>query len=240
VVSFQTIQATLARIEQAAQRSGRTGDEIRLIAVSKQKPLADIINAYEAGVRHFGENRSEELEKKAQALSHLTDLKWHFIGHLQSRQSKAVAQYAHYFHALDRLKIAQSLSAKLVEQQRRLSVFIQVNVSGEESKSGFACQNWQQDTSQLEALIEVVKAVHQLPQLDLLGLMTMAPFDVNEQNLRTIFKKIAALSRCLRDKLPEINASQLSMGMSGDFEIAIEEGATHVRIGSAIFGARAT
>jgi len=240
VVSFQTIQATLARIEQAAQRSGRTGDEIRLIAVSKQKPLADIINAYEAGVRHFGENRSEELEKKAQALSHLSDLKWHFIGHLQSRQSKTVAQYAHYFHALDRLKIAQSLSAKLVEQQRTLPVFIQVNVSGEESKSGFACQNWQQDTSQLEALIEVIKAVHQLPQLDLLGLMTMAPFDANEQSLRSIFKKIAALSRCLHDRLPEINASQLSMGMSGDFEIAIEEGATHVRIGSAIFGARAT
>ena len=234
----QAVQATLARIKQAAQRANRSAKEIILVAVSKQKPIEDIVTAYNAGVRHFGENRAEELEEKALSLSHLTDLNWHFIGHLQTRQSKAIAQYAHCFHAVDRVKIAERLSSHLMELERNLPIFIQINTSGEESKGGFVCNNWQNDAPQTEALLQSIKDIAALPKLQVLGLMTMAPFDATEEVLHTIFKSMAALSAYLQKKLPEIPALQLSMGMSGDFEIAIEEGATHVRIGSAIFGKR--
>ena len=237
--SHSTIQTVIDRISHAAQRSGRTKEDITLVAVSKQKPINDIVTAYDLGIRHFGENRTEELEKKAIALSHLTELKWHFIGNLQSRQSGSVAQYAHYFHAIDRLKIAQRLSEKLTALNRDLFVFIQVNVSGEASKSGFQCDNWQHDVEQSTALIQAIKDISVLPHLNLLGLMTMAPFDASEDVYHSIFKNMANLSAYVQKQLPNVSAQQLSMGMSGDFEIAIEERATYVRIGSAIFGARA-
>lgn len=227
----QAVQAIRDRIEQAAQRVRRSSADITLVAVSKQKPIEDIVTVYDAGIRNFGENRAEELEEKAQALSHLSDLKWHFIGHLQTRQSKAVAQYAHYFHAVDSVKIAKRLSSQLVELNRDLLVFIQVNTSGEESKGGFRCDNWQQNKQQFEELMQAMQEIAKLPKLQILGLMTMAPFDATEDMLHKIFKSMAELSAYLP-------AQQLSMGMSGDFEIAIEEGATHVRIGSAIFGKR--
>ncbi len=233
------IHTTLARIEHAAQRSGQSAEQITLIAVSKQKPMADIIKAYEAGIRHFGENRCDELEKKAHALSHLKDINWHFIGQLQSRQVKTVAEYAHFFHALDRVKIANSLSDKLLTFNRTLPVFIQVNVSGEETKSGFNCEHWQQDKQQINDLISAIQQIMQLPRLRVLGLMTMAPFNAPEEDLRKIFRRMADLSGYLKENLNDPAISCLSMGMSGDFEIAIEEGATHVRIGSAIFGTRA-
>lgn len=234
----QAVQDIQDSIAQAAQHSGRKAEDITLVAVSKTKPIEDIITAYEAGVRHFGENRSEELTEKAEALSHLTDLKWHFIGHLQSRQSQPISQYAHYFHTVDRTKIAKTLSAQLVELKRDLPVFIQVNVSGEESKGGFACENWATDSQQVDELVNSIKEIDALPNIEVLGLMTMAPFNVPEETLRPIFKNLAGLSARLQEKLPEMSAQQLSMGMSGDFEIAIEEGATLVRIGSAIFGQR--
>ncbi len=237
--SHSTLQNVVERISQAAKHSGRTEKNITLVAVSKQKPIEDIIVAYEAGVRNFGENRSEELEEKATALSHLTDLKWHFIGNLQSRQSSLIAQYAHYFHAIDRFKIVQRLSEQLTTFNRSLSVFIQVNVSGEASKNGFQCDNWQHNADQSINLIQTVKEMTALPHINLLGLMTMAPFNASEDIYRNIFKNMAGLSTYLREQLPEIPAQQLSMGMSDDFEIAIEEGATYVRIGSAIFGERA-
>jgi len=234
----QAIQTIYTRIAQAAQRAGRSAEEITLVAVSKRKSIEDILAVYETGVRHFGENRVEELEEKAIALSYLADLKWHFIGQLQTRQSKPVAQYAHYFHAVDRLKIAQRLSSQLIEFNRSLPVFIQVNVSGEASKGGFLCDNWQNNLQQSEDLLQAIKAIIKLPNLKVLGLMTMAPFNAPEETLHPIFNNMANLSAYLRDKLPDIPIQQLSMGMSGDFEIAIEEGATYVRIGSAIFSER--
>lgn len=234
----QTIQATYTRIAQAAQRAGRSAEQITLVAVSKRKPIEDILAVYQTGVRHFGENRAEELEEKAIALSHLTDLQWHFIGHLQTRQSKPVAQYAHYFHAVDRVKIAQRLSSQLIEFNRSLPVFIQVNLSGEISKGGFPSDNWQNDAVQSENLIQAIKTIADLPNLKVLGLMTMAPFNAPEDTLHRIFNNMATLSHYVHNKLPAIPVQQLSMGMSGDFEIAIEEGATYVRIGSAIFGER--
>lgn len=228
----EAIQVIQRRIIQAAERAQRNSADITLVAVSKQKSIAHILAAYEAGLRHFGENRTEELAEKAIALAHLTDLKWHFIGHLQSRQSQVVAQYAHYFHALDSLKIAARLSEQLVKFKRNLSVFVQVNISGEVSKSGFDCQQPQQ----IKALIETLQQITMLPNLSIQGLMTMAPWDAPEATLHTIFSNMTALAHDLQIQLPHI--TQLSMGMTDDFEIAIEEGATYVRIGRAIFGER--
>lgn len=234
----QTIQAVRDRMAQAAQYAQRNPDDITLIAVSKQKPIADIIAAYEAGVRHFGENRTEELAEKSIALAHLTDLKWHFIGHLQSRQSQEVAKYAHYFHALDRVSIAEHLSNQLTKLDRQLSVFIQVNVSGEATKGGFICHPWQTQSQQLEILIQSIKQIVTLPNLSIQGLMTMAPWNASDATLHSIFKNMAELALYLPTQLSNLPILQLSMGMSGDFEIAIMEGATHVRVGSAIFGER--
>jgi len=234
----QAMQAIQNRIAQAAQGAGRNAEDITLVAVSKTKPIEAIITAYEAGIRHFGENRADELEEKAVALNHLKDLKWHFIGHLQTRQSKPIVRYAHYFHAVDRVKIAQHLSTQLQTLKRNLPVFIQVNVSGEESKSGFKCNDWQKDIQQIETLIQAIKEIATLPNIQILGLMTMAPFNAPEDTLRPIFQNMETLSQYLSEQLSDMTINQLSMGMSGDFEIAIEEGATHVRIGSAIFGKR--
>ncbi|MEN8219991.1 MAG: YggS family pyridoxal phosphate-dependent enzyme [Pseudomonadota bacterium] len=232
----QLVENVLNRIQQAADRADRSADNVTLVAVSKTQPVEDILAAYQAGIRHFGENRAEELAEKAIQLSHLKDLQWHFIGHLQTRQSKPVAEHAHYFHAVDRVKIAEHLSRQLQELDRTLPVFIEVNVSGEESKGGFNCANWENDQEQRDILLEAVKAIAALPNLSIRGLMTMAPFKAPEDIIRNIFKRLHQLSEWLNAELPELKAKELSMGMSGDFEIAVEEGATHVRVGSAIFG----
>ena len=232
----QLIENVLNRIQQAAYRVNSSADNVTLVAISKTQPIEDIIAAYEVGIRHFGENRAEELAEKAAQLSHLKDLQWHFIGHLQSRQSKSVAEHAHYFHAVDRVKIAEQLSKQLQELDRSLPVFIEVNVSGEESKGGFSCTDWENNQEQRDTLLEAVKTIAALPNLNIRGFMTMAPFKAPEDTIRTIFKRLHQLSDWLNAELPELKAKELSMGMSGDFEIAVEEGATHVRVGSAIFG----
>lgn len=226
------------RIEHAAQAVARNPAEITLVAVSKTKPIEDLVAAYEAGIRHFGENRAEELAEKAQALQHLTDIHWHFIGHLQSRQSKPVADYAECFHAVDRVKIAERLSQQLQERERTLAVYIEVNISGEENKGGFTGVDWENNAEQRAVLQEAVQTIMALPHLKILGLMTMAPFRAPEAEIRSIFQRLRGLSVWLNQALPTLNAHGLSMGMSGDFEIGIAEGATCVRVGSAIFGGR--
>ena len=137
----------LQRMQVAAERVGRTADEITLVAVSKTKPVEDILAAYAAGIRHFGENRAEALAEKAQTLAHLTDIQWHFIGHLQTRQSQPIAEHAHCFHAVDREKIAVRLSNQLQGTGRTLPIFIELNISGEASKGGFAMSAWEQDVT---------------------------------------------------------------------------------------------
>ncbi|KPA16795.1 hypothetical protein MHK_002981 [Candidatus Magnetomorum sp. HK-1] len=234
----QLIENVLHRIQQAAEHAGHPANAITLVAVSKTKPVEDIVVAYEAGIRNFGENRAEELAEKAVKLSHLKDLQWHFIGHLQTRQSKFVAENAHFFHAVDRLKIAKRLSNQLQELGRTLPVFIEINVSGEESKEGFNCADWENNQEQRDTLLESVKNIADLSNLNVCGLMTMAPYNAHKKIIRSIFSRLRRLSEWLNTKLPELGARELSMGMSNDFEIAVEEGATHVRVGSAIFGAR--
>lgn len=225
------------RIDAAATRAGRTPESITLVAVSKTQPFALIEAAYAAGQRDFGENRLDELWEKvalAQAAG-LDEIRWHMIGTIQSRKTaQAVGPFA-LIHSVDRLKIAQRLSRDATAAQHVLSVLLEVNVSGETSKHGFTP----------EELLEVGPVMQSLPQLRVRGLMTMAPYVADEQTIRSTFRGL----RLLRDQLvadrrtadnPAATWPDLSMGMTNDFELAIEEGATIVRIGSAIFGARTT
>ena len=239
--NIQTIQQQIA---QAAEQAGRDSDEITLIAVTKTWP-ADVVTAvYRAGIRHVGENRVEEfVPKRAEVTAELgadSGLVWHFVGSLQSRKTDEVADQADCFHALDRLKIARRLSKRLVENGRVLPCFVQVNISGEDNKFGLEADNWEEDKQQRQQLLKSLRQIAQLPHLRIIGLMTMAPWQVEETVIRRVFRRTRALRDWLQAELPDLDLSQLSMGMTDDFLIAVEEGATHVRIGRAIFGERET
>lgn len=230
------------RIAWAAERAQRTASEITLVAVTKTFPAEVVVAAYEAGMRHFGENRAGELaEKRAEVEAILGDdsgIVWHLIGPLQSRKTTLAADHADYFHALDRIKIARRLSSRLQETGRTLPVLIQVNVSGEESKHGFDATRWEEDEQQRRRLREVAQDVARRPGLDLRGLMTMAPWEAEPEVIQGVFRRTHALATWLEEVAPETPWTELSMGMTDDFELAIEQGATHVRVGRAIFGSR--
>ena len=239
----QRYELVQQRIGQAAGRAGRDPAEITLVAVTKTWPAEVVIAAHEAGMRHFGENRPEELAEKRPAVEAVlgadNGIVWHCIGPLQSRKTNLAADYADVFHALDRLKIANRLSRQLEENGRSLPVFLEVNVSGEGSKAGFDGSNWENSATQRQQLRKGIETVAELPGLHLQGLMTMAPWDVEETLIRSVFQRTRKLAAWLHEAAAPINVTQLSMGMTDDFEIAIEEGATHVRVGRAIFGPRA-
>lgn len=234
--------AVLDQITQAAHLSQRSPNEITLIAVTKTWPIEVILAAYEAGLRHFGENRTFELAEKRPLieaqLGQDSGIQWHFIGHLQSRKAKEVAQFADTFHALDRVKIAKKLQTHLGEINRRLNVFIEVNVSGEMSKSGVLCSQWENDATQQADLRKVAKAVLDAPNLKLVGIMTMAPWGAPPSDIKTIFSRTRQLARWLENDVKCQRPLNLSMGMTDDFDIAISEGATHIRVGRALFGDR--
>jgi len=236
------LSAVQQRIEESAARAGRQSSEITLVSVTKTWPTEVLVAAYHAGIRNIGENRAEELERKRLELQNAfpadDPLIWHLIGTLQSRKTKLAAQYADMFHALDRLKVAKRLSVQVSELGRTLPLLLEVNLSGEASKSGFDANNWEESATQQEKLRTVVQTVAQLPGLRLQGLMTMAPWEVEETVLRTVFRRTRLLRDWLQSELPQLSLPHLSMGMTDDFEIAIEEGATIVRIGRAIFGTR--
>ncbi len=219
-----------ARMAKAAQRAGRRSDEITLVAVSKTKPFAAIAAAYAAGQRDFGENRVEELWPKVEAARQagFDDIRWHLIGTVQSRKTaEAVGPFA-LVHSVDRVKIADRLSRDAMQAGCVMSVLIEVNISGESSKHGFTPTELRETAAHLLAL----------PGVQICGLMTMAPLEAEAEATRTVFRAL----RELRDELAQRYSGnawrQLSMGMTNDFEVAIEEGATLVRIGSAIFGER--
>jgi pyridoxal phosphate enzyme (YggS family) len=238
VERYEQVQRRMAA---AAARVGRTADAVTLVAVTKTWPAETLLAAYGAGMRHFGENRTVELAEKRPLieaqLGHDSGIVWEFIGTLQSRQTQVVADLADSLHALDRLKIAERLSRQLVENGRSLPIFLEINVSGEASKSGFQMSRWEMDATQREQLRKGVEIVNKLPGLKLVGLMTMAPWEAADDEIRTVFRR----TRLLRDWLETavgMPLPQLSMGMTDDFEIAIEEGSTHVRVGRALFGSR--
>jgi pyridoxal phosphate enzyme (YggS family) len=213
------------RIDAAARGSGRSPADVKLIAVSKTKPAASIREVYALGQRAFGENYAQELAAKAEALSDLADIEWHFIGHLQTNKAKIVAKFAHTAHALDSTALAREIGKRAAkERAAALPVLIEVNVGGEPQKSGATPGE----------IAEVIAAVRAEPSLALRGLMTMPPAG-DLDGARRVFETLALL-RNLHGGIAAL--PELSMGMSEDLEVAVACGASYVRIGRAIFGER--
>ena len=240
-----SLQHIRERIAAACDRANRSPDEITLVAVSKKKPVADVLEALAAGVRHFGENRVGEALQKIPAVNKQTDTRpvWHMVGHIQSRKTKDVIPVFDVIESVDRLKIARYISRLTGEYndehgtQRVMPVLMEVNISGEDTKYGFEASGWKDDSAIRNNLWQAVQTVHDLPHLELRGLMTLAPFYDDPERTRPVFAALADLRDTLRDEF-DIALPDLSMGMTSDYEIAIEEGATIVRIGRAIFGER--
>ncbi|MCS7088161.1 MAG: YggS family pyridoxal phosphate-dependent enzyme [Thermoflexales bacterium] len=229
------------RIAEAALRAGRTPESVLLVAVSKTMPPEVVREAFEAGQRDFGENRVEEALPKMRTVGHDEQLRWHMIGHVQSRKARDVAGAFVLVHSVDSLKLARKLNDH-VPEGRAQEVLLECNVSGEASKYGFALHGWEHDAARFEAFAQEVAAILALPRLRVRGLMTMAPIVEAPEQARPFFASLRALRDALRARFPdqpEATFEHLSMGMTDDFEAAIAEGATIVRIGRAIFGARA-
>ncbi len=227
----ENIATIREQIQRAATRAGRDARQIALMAVTKTHPPERIREAYVAGLRVFGENRVQEFSTKASTLSDLPAAEWHMIGHLQTNKAGKAAELFSSIDSIDSLKLAEKLNAAARALNKTLQVLIEVNVGGEAAKSGVAL-----DSPDLEELLE---AAPRLESLRVEGLMTIPPFAEDPEEARLYFRKL----RRLRDqiaarKLPAISMAVLSMGMSHDFEVAIEEGSTCVRIGTAIFGER--
>lgn len=224
----RNIAAVRSRIEQACRRAGRDPAQVRLLPVSKTVEIPRIRLAHQAGCRVLGENKVQEAREKAEALAEL-DIRWSIIGHLQTNKAKQVARWADEFQALDSLRLAEALDRRLQAEGRGLDVLVQVNSSAEASKFGLAPA-------------DVPTFVRQLPvysSLRVRGLMTLALFSADEMRVRACFVRMRELREVLRQVVPGgVSIDELSMGMSGDFEVAVEEGATVVRVGQAIFGAR--
>ncbi len=219
------------RIAAATRRAGRRSEEIVLMAVSKTQSLERIREAYDAGQRLFGENRVQEFAAKAGALQDLREADWHMIGHLQTNKAAKTAELFRAVDSVDSLKLAEKLDAAARKLGRKLDALIEVNVGGEKVKSGAAPGSF--------ALEELLLAAPQLDTLVFRGLMTVPPFTDDPEGSRPYFRKLRELRDAIASrKLPSVALDQLSMGMSHDFEIAIEEGSTCVRVGTAIFGER--
>lgn len=204
--------------------------ECKLIAVSKTKPLEDLREAYKAGIRDFGENKVQEIQAKQPEMP--ADTRWHMIGHLQSNKVKYIAPFVHLIHGVDSFKLLQEINKQGKKIDRQLSVLIQMHIAEEESKFGF-------DQAELEEML-ASKEFSELTHVKIQGLMGMATFTDKQDQIRKEFRGLRQLFENLKNRnLPEfVEMKELSMGMSGDYQIAQEEGSTMVRIGSAIFGSR--
>ena len=214
------------RIEKACLRSKRTPDEVKVVLVTKQVDPSLIKEAYEAGIRDFGENRVQDWLGKKDELP--ADIKWHLIGHLQTNKTKDWIGQTELVHSVDSERLAETIEAEAAKQNVKVDCLLQVNTSGEQSKFGVAP----------EGLAKLVGKVSELSHLQLKGLMTIGPFTEDMSKVRLAFKKLRELFLEMKKKFPAQDWKTLSMGMSSDFEVAIEEGSTLVRIGTAVFGAR--
>jgi pyridoxal phosphate enzyme (YggS family) len=217
------------RIGAACRRVGRTPESIKLLAVSKTVPSSLIRRAYETGVHDFGENRVQEAENKRGALSDL-GATWHLIGHLQTNKAKSARELFHWVQSVDSLRLAQKLDQAARHREDRLPVLIQVRLSDEPTKSGV----------QESEVLQLAAQVSTLSTLELRGLMVLPPYSEDTEQARPFFRRLRELARAVESAgLPNVTMRELSMGMSHDFEVAIEEGATIIRVGTAIFGERA-
>jgi pyridoxal phosphate enzyme (YggS family) len=234
-MAFMSISENIARLREqiaaAAARASRRPEEIALMAVTKTHPAGRIREAYDAGLRLFGENRVQEFSGKAAALADLTGAEWHMIGHLQTNKAGKSLELFNAVDSIDSVKLAEKLNSAAQSSGKKLSVLIEINIGGEDAKSGVA-----PESPELEALLQ---AAPRLEGLVFRGLMTVPPFSEYPEGSRPYFRKLRGLRDAIAArKLPAISTDVLSMGMSHDFEVAIEEGSTCVRVGTAIFGAR--
>ncbi len=225
------------RIAAAAMSAGREPDEVTLVAVTKTVPARVIAEAWDGGLREFGENQVQEAESKVLWSGETRmNLKWHMVGHLQRNKVKKATQLFDMIQSVDSVRLAQEISRRCRAAQTSIPILLEVNVTGESSKYGFLAA--EEEGGQEERLVRVVEEIVALPHLEPQGLMTIAPFEAPEQILRSCFGRLRRLLDRLRGEFPAHNWQHLSMGMTDDFEVAIAEGATIVRIGRAIFGER--
>lgn len=229
----QRYQLVCDQVAEAAQRAGRDPASVRLIVVTKAQPLTVVQAAVEAGINRLGENYAEEAVEKMQHLQG-SPVEWHMIGHVQSRKAALVARHFAMIHSLDSVKLARRLNEFAQQGQRVLPTLLECNVSGEASKFGFPA--W--DESQWPDLLPALEQILQLPNLRVRGLMTMPPYFDDPEHVRPYFQKLRRLQAFLQRRLPQADWSELSMGTSVDFRVAVEEGASYVRVGQAILGPR--
>ena len=225
---------TLENIAIAARSAGRDPESIKLIVVTKAQPVEVTRAAIEAGAQFLGENYPEEGVMKLQSLREFSAVEWHMIGHVQSRKAQLVAENFNFLHSLDSLKLAKRLDRFCGEAGRILPVLLEFNVGEEESKPGWPA--W--DESLWPALLDELSSLVLLPNLKVRGLMTMPPLGATAEFSRPFFKKLKRLQKYLSLQFPQVDFSELSMGTSGDYEVAVQEGATWVRVGTAIVGPR--
>jgi len=227
----ENVASVQERLSAAARRAGRNPADITLMGVSKTFPAERIREAYAAGLRVFGENRVQEFADKADALRDLRDAEWHMIGHLQTNKGAKAAELFDAVDSLDSVRLADRLNASAESAGKRLSVLVEINVGGEQAKSGVA-----PDSDELE---ELLRCAPRWGNLEIRGLITVPPYTEDPEGSRACFRQLREIrDRIAARALPQIGAAVLSMGMSHDFEVAIEEGANCVRVGTAIFGER--
>lgn len=226
----ENLECVHAQIAEACRRAGRRAEEVRLMAVSKVHPVAAIVEAYAAGQKLFGENKVQEFQQKSGELTALDDLEVHLIGPLQSNKSAKAAQFFHAIDTLDSLRLAQRLNDAAALLNKTLPVLLEIKLSHEESKHGLLPGS--------EELQQLLERLPDLRHLQFRGLMTVPPYDENLETARPYFRHLRKMRDALAAQHPRLSFTELSMGMSHDFSVAIEEGSTCVRIGTAIFGKR--
>lgn len=224
----KNLEQVNARIDRACKQAGRDRREVTLIAVSKTKPVSLLQEAYAQGCRDFGENRVQELVEKYEILP--KDIRWHMIGHLQRNKVKYIVGKVHLIHSVDSLRLAEEISRESMKKQVTTSILIEVNAAGEQSKFGLT------DT---QAVMELVEQIAAFPAVSIKGLMTVAPYVEDAEENRQYFRTLKQLSVDIMQKnIDNVNMDVLSMGMTGDYEVAVSEGAGYVRVGTGIFGER--
>lgn len=223
----ENIKNVETRIQKACERVGRKREEVTLICVTKTMPVEDLRDAYDAGQRSFGENRVQEINDKFPQLP--DDIQWHMIGHLQTNKVKYLMDKVVMIHSVDSVHLAKAISKEAVKAGRVMDILIEINAAGEESKFGLDYDN----------VLAMVKEIAPLPGIHINGLMTVAPYTDDPETNRVFFRNLRELAVDIdRQSIDNVSMTVLSMGMTGDFEVAIEEGATHIRVGTAIFGQR--
>lgn len=223
----ENLKTVQEHIRETCQKAGRESNEITLIAVSKTKPVSLLQEAYDTGIRDFGENKVQEIMDKYEALPQ--DIRWHMIGHLQRNKVKYIVDKVFLIHSVDSLRLAEEISAQAQKKQVEVDILVEVNIAREESKFG----------ASREEAVTLVEEIAKLPGIHIKGLMTIAPYVENPEDNRKYFQQIRELSVDITQKnIDNVSMGVLSMGMTGDYMAAIEEGATMVRVGTGIFGER--